>query len=213
MKKISALRMEEGRKKQVAVYFEGQRKALRLEVDTALKMGLAIGQVLTDEELNRLGERDHFYRAENAALHYLSYRPRSESEVKERLFKRGFTATEIDAVLSGLKEKGMLDDAAFAEFWKENRREFSPRSRLMTSVELAKKGVSRDVIESITGKLDDNENAYRAGIARARRIPTSDRNLFAKRLGDYLGRRGFGYGVVKDTVEKIWVEVGGVPGI
>jgi regulatory protein len=207
MKKITALKMEEGRKKRVAVYWEGQRRPLRLEVDTALKEGLTVGQEFSESELAHLTRLDLFYRTQNAALHFLSYRPRSESEVKSRLIRRGFTESEINAVLLKLKEQGLLSDTDFAEFWKENRQAFSPRSQFLTRLELKRKGVANEVIDEVVSSLDDSTNAYRAGMERARRITIADRNVFRKRLGDYLRRRGFSYGVINETVERIWREV------
>jgi SOS response regulatory protein OraA/RecX len=44
----------------------------------------------------------------------------------------------IRVVMARLKERGLLDDAAFAEFWKENRQEFSPRSQRLTGLERTK---------------------------------------------------------------------------
>jgi regulatory protein len=209
MKKIETIKIEEGRKKRVAIYFAGQRRPLRLEVDTALKGKLTVGRELTEDELSDLAKLDMFYRTQNAALNFLSYRPRSESEVKARLTRRGFTAVEIDAVLVKLREQGLVDDTGFAGLWTENRREFSPRSRFLTRMELRRKGVANDVIEGAVENLDDSENAYRAGLARARRLSIADKNIFRKRLGDYLRRRGFDFSVVNDTVERVWREVGG----
>jgi len=209
MKTIESLKIEEGGKKRVAVYFAGERKPLRVEVDTALKGGLTVGRELTEDELSDIARLDMFYRTQNAALNLLSYRPRSESEVKSRLIRRGFTADQIDAVLLRLREQGFIDDAGFAGLWAENRREFSPRSRFLTRMELRRKGVANEVIEVAVAGLDDSENAYRAGTAHARRLSIADKNIFRKRLGDYLRRRGFDFSVVNEAVERVWREVGG----
>lgn len=207
MKKITALKLEEGRKKRVAVYFEGRNRPLRLEVDTALKEKLSVGQELSEDALASLSKLDLFYRTRNAALHFLSYRPRSESEVKTRLFKHGFAASEIESVLEKLKEQGLINDTTFAEFWKDNRNTFRPQSKLMTRVELRRKGVANEVIDEVVGGLDDAEGAYRAGIVRARRIPVADRLVFRKRLGDYLRRRGFSFSVAHEAVTRILREM------
>lgn len=209
MKKIETIKIEEGRKKRVAVYFAGQRRPLRVEVDTALKGGLTVGRELTDAELFDLAKLDMFYRTQNAALNFLSYRPRSESEVKSRLTRRSFTTEQIDAVLVKLREQGLIDDTGFAGFWAENRREFSPRSRFLTRMELRRKGVANEVIDGVVAGLDDSENAYRAGLAYSRRLSIADKNIFRKRLGDFLRRRGFDFSVVNETVERVWREVGG----
>jgi len=54
--------------------------------------------------------------------------------------------------------------------------------------------------------VDDDESAYQAALRKARNLPLSDYQSFRRRLGEYLKRRGFGYGVINHTVERIWQE-------
>jgi len=143
-----------------------------------------------------------------AAYRYLSYRPRSESEIRERLQRRGFDAETIGAAIGQLGEQNLLNDGDFAQFWKENRESFSPRSQWLTGLELKRKGVTNDVIEQVVAGMDDGENAYRAALQKARRGAPTDYQSFRRRLGDYLRRRGFNYEVIGHTVEKVWQERG-----
>jgi len=55
--------------------------------------------------------------------------------------------------------------------------------------------------------VNDEDSAYQAAIAKARRLPAADYEGFRRRLGEYLKRRGFGYGVIKNTLKKVWEEV------
>jgi regulatory protein len=105
-----------------------------------------------------------------------------------------------------LKEQNLVDDTAFAEFWKENRQSFRPRSRRMTRLELRRKGVDSGVIDRIVAEIDDGDSAYRAAQPKARQMKAADYDVFRRRLGEYLRRRGFDYEVIKRTVEKIWQE-------
>ena len=67
-----------------------------------------------------------------------------------------------------------MDDAPSPSFWKENRQSFRPRSRRLTALELKRKGVDSAVIEPAVSELDDGESAYRAALARARRLAPAD---------------------------------------
>lgn len=207
MKKITALRIGKGRGKRVNVFLDG-KFAFSLEAEVAVKEGLRLGQELSASEIEALARSDHFHRCLNAAAHYLSYRPRSEFELRERLQQRGFEGDSVEAVLARLKEQGVVDDMAFAQFWEDNREAFSPRSRWLTKLELRRKGVADDIIDQVTDAIDDDNSAYRAALSKARSLPLSDRQGFCRRLGDYLKRRGFGYGVINHTVERVWQELG-----
>jgi regulatory protein len=211
MSKITRLTAGKSREKRVNVHLDG-KYAFSLLAEVVLKEGLRVGQELSDEQIEKLTGTDRYQRCLNAAIRFLGYRPRSEAEIKQRLQKHGFDGDLTDKALARLKEQGLVDDTAFARFWIDNRESFSPRSRRLTKLELQRKGLGNDIIEQVVGEVDDNDSAYRAALSKARRLSPSDYQVFRRRLGEHLGRRGFGYDVIKDTVERVWKEYTGVTG-
>jgi regulatory protein len=207
MSKITRMVAGKGREKRVNVYLDGEF-ALSLAAEVALKEGLSIGREITGDDLRALADADGYQRCLNAALRFLAYRPRSEAEVRQRLQKRGFEDGHIARVLARLKEQGLVDDAAFARYWLDNRESFSPRSRRLTGMELARKGLARDIIEDVLAGLDEGASAYRAALSKARHLSPADYEDFRRRLVAYLGRRGFGYDIVRETVARVWKECG-----
>ena len=147
-------------------------------------------------------------RAYEAALRFLSYRPRSSQEVRRRLASR-FTPEAVQETVRRLEEHGFLDDAAFAAFWRQSREAHRPRSTALIRRELMQKGVPRDVAEAAVTGLDDEHSAYRAAKRRERALRGLDEATFRRRLGDYLRRRGFSFGVAHGVVERLWEERGG----
>ncbi len=206
MRKITALRAGRGQRKRVNVSLDG-RFAFSMEAEITIKEGLQVGQELSTSQIEALARFDHFHRCLNTAAHYLSYRPRSEFELRERLHQRGFDDDSVEAVLAKLKEQGLVDDMAFAQFWKDNRESFSPRSQWLTKLELRQKGVASDIIDQIADTIDDEDSAYRAALSKARSLPLADYQSFRRRLGDYLKRRGFSYEVINHTIERLWPEL------
>lgn len=210
MSRVTAIRIGKGRRKRVKVFL-GDRFAFSLETEVAIKEGLQVGQELSANQVEALARSDHVQRCLNAAIHYLSYRSRSEFEVRGRLQQRGFDGDSIEMAIARLKEQGLVNDMDFARFWKENRDSFSPRSQWLTKLELRQRGVADDIIDQVVNTIDDDDSAYRAALSKARSLPRSDYQGFRRRLGGYLKRRGFGYGVVNHTVERLWQEGGVVP--
>jgi regulatory protein len=106
----------------------------------------------------------------------------------------------------------MLDDAAFARLWVENRNACRPRGPQALRQELYRKGIERDVVDAT---LYDDElvgDEYERALTLARgilsRYATSpDRATFQRRMGGYLQRRGFGYDIIKRIVDSLWHEV------
>ena len=152
------------------------------------------------KESSSLPETERAYRA---SLRFLSYRPRSRAEVRQRLARR-FTAHVVYQTLARLEDSGYLDDVAFARFWRENREAHRPRSAAMVKREIQQRGVARDVAEDAISGLDDEDSAYRAGYRRVRALHGLDQAAFRRRLSDYLSRRGFSFSVVRCAVERLW---------
>lgn len=206
MSKITALRASKHPNEQVTMFLDG-KLTIKMNAETVVKEGLEIGQELSAEQVEQLVRDLGLTQCLNTAYRYLSYRPRSEAEINERLQRRGFENNQIKIVINKLKEQNLLNDTAFAQFWKENREQFRPRSKRLTRLELKKKGVADDVISEVTGQIDDMESAYHAALGKAKRLPRQDFEVFRRRLGDYLKRRGFGYPVVSQTVKRTWKEL------
>ena len=206
MKKVTALRLGRGRGKRVNIYLD-DRFAFSLEAEVAVREGLKVGQELATDQIETLARLDSVQRCLNVATRYLSYRPRSESELRERLCQRGFDSDSVEVVLGRLREQGLVNDVDFAQFWQDNRQSFSPRSRWLTRLELRRKGVAEEIIDQVVSAASDDDSAYRAALGRARRLPVSDYQGFRRRLGGYLKRRGFSYGVINNTVEQLWQQM------
>ncbi|MBA7615515.1 Regulatory protein RecX [subsurface metagenome] len=206
MKRVTAIGEGKRRKKRVNVFLDG-RFAFSLEAEVAVKENLQVGQELSEGDIEALAGAELSQRCFDAALHYLGYRPRSESELRERLKRRGFDGDNVETVLVRLKEQGLVDDLAFAQFWKDNRQSFSPRSQWLVRHELKQKGVAEEVIDQVVADIDDEDSAYQAAMSKARSLSIADYQSFHRRLGEYLKRRGFGYGVINNTLKRVWGEV------
>jgi regulatory protein len=120
--------------------------------------------------------------------------------------EKGFGEDVVQTTLDKLQEKGYLDDYYFARLWIENRNTFRPRSSRLLTYELHQKGVADETIKQALEQFggDENELAYQAGIKKAIKCRDETKFDFRKKVGGFLGRRGFHYGIVKPTVEKLW---------
>jgi len=144
----------------------------------------------------------------NTAVRFLAQRPRSEYEVRQRLRRGGADEAVIDGVVGKLRTHGLLDDAAFAEYWVEQRQTFRPRGVRLLRAELAHKGIERalasDVAATVEGTAD--ADAYRAARGRANQLRALDERTFKSRLGQWLGRRGYDWATIEPVVERLWSE-------
>lgn len=204
MNVITALRIQQRDKERVSVFLDGEY-AFSITLIAAAQ--LRKGQELSTQEVEQLRSNDDVQRAVDHAARFLSYRPRSSTEVQRNLKKNSFEETVIERAIARLNELGYLDDTAFARYWLENRSTFKPRSSSALRYELRQKGVADSVIESVLPDVDDHAAAYRAGREKARRLRGLERAVFHKKLSGFLQRRGFNYGISRDVIQQIEAEL------
>ena len=129
-------------------------------------------------------------KAVSQAKRFLSYRSRSEAEVRAHLAKKHQTEI-VNIVVTMLSENGLLDDAKFAKDWHENRVKFRPRSAWLIARELRAKGVHTDIVEATVDSSMDEENAYNIGKHLSSKLASLDDKRLRRRLWMHLHRRGF----------------------
>jgi regulatory protein len=203
MRKISAIEVQKKRSNRVNIYLDGEF-AFGLELITAA--WLKVGQELEEKKIEQLQAEDARERAFQQALLFLSYRARSESEIRKNLQKHEIPESVIEETIERLRKDGLANDDQFARAWVENRSTFRPRSRRMMAMELRQKGLDDESTKSALESVDDEALAYEAAQKRAPRFKGLEWSEFRTKLSGFLARRGFSYSVIAPVVTRIWNE-------
>lgn len=140
------------------------------------------------------------------ACRFLSYRQRTEYELRRYLNKGGYEEA-IDSVMDRLKRAGLVNDRIFAESWIDERSGERGYGRRRLRMELIKLGIGKnltnDVLES---HYPENLEEVRAGSIAARQWPRisgktpRDRG---RKLYAFLLRRGFDAEASKNVVDAL----------
>jgi len=203
MKKITAIVAQKRRRDRVNIHLDGEF-AFGLARITA--GWLRVGQELDEKKIEQLQAEDAKERALQQALLFLSYRARSETEIRKNLQKHEIPEVVIEETLQRLRREGFANDEQFARVWVENRSTFRPRSRRMMAMELRQKGIDDEAMQPALQDIDDEALAYQAAQKRAPRFERLEWNEFRKKLSGFLARRGFSYSVISPVVTQIWNE-------
>jgi regulatory protein len=202
---VTAIKPHKKGKNRLHLFLDG-KLTLDLSPIVLEEAGVRAGQDLSSSEVERLKKADQNQRAMERARRYLVHRPRSEFEVRTSLERYGFENDVVTRTLDRLRRDGLVDDEAFAAFWKQNRMEFSSRSSRLMAQELKQKGIDPEIIEATIAGIDDEGEAYRAGLRKAHSLRTADFYEFRRKLGAFLHRRGFNYEAIGSIVDRLWQE-------
>ena len=137
--------------------------------------------------------QEKYDQAKNYALYLLSYRERSQQEIRDRLLKKGYSNDIANRVICRLSELNYLNDHRFSELWVRNRIKNYPRGRLLIKKELGNKGINPAVIEPIVDRLLSLDKELELGKILAqkwlKKRQTDDKLVL--RLKIYLHAKGF----------------------
>jgi regulatory protein len=106
---------------------------------------LHVGDAVSAAAVDKLLNDDQRLRCYDAAIRFLGVRPRSEREIRDRLAKHEFAPQVVDGVMEKLRRLDLVDDAAFAEYWIDQRQSHRPRGGRLLKQELRLKGVDVEV--------------------------------------------------------------------
>lgn len=141
-------------------------------------------------------------RAYTRALKYLSYRPRSEREIRDKLVKKQFDPMIIDQVIEKLKEDKFLDDTEFAQWWTEQRQTFRGKSKYVIKSELSEKGIDRNTIDTtLTNAKNDYETAKEFFQRKKRRFENHTGDEYIKKATGFLQRKGFSWDIISKILK------------
>ena len=208
MPTVTRLEPVGSRSDRVRVYLDGDA---RCEITPAVlgRLDLAEGRELSTDEVEELLAEAERRQALDAALEYLSHRPRSRAEVERHLGRKGFDEAAVAAAVERCRELDYLDDRAFAADFARDRIRLKPRGSLRIVMELRKKGVSeadaRAGVEAAFRDegVSDRELLERAARKRWESRRSDDPRVVRRRLWSYLRRRGFRTSEIRDVVEEL----------
>jgi regulatory protein len=197
----------------VNIYLDGAF-AFGLDEEVFLRHGLRKGDAV-DERLHRelLGAEEQA-KARTSALRYLSYRLRSEREIRAKLAEKEFAHEIIDRVVEQLRSAGLVDDRRFAAAFVHDARLRKATGARLLRQQLLAKGVPRalveDVVEEATERSAEQSAALGAarsllGRYRASRKPVDDATG-RRRVAQFLARRGFGWDVITPVLRTLFTD-------
>ena len=204
---VTALQSQVHDPDRVSMFIDGTF-AMGIARDVAEAFGLHTGQVLDEPALAQLTGQETLHRATATALTFLAYRPRSEGEIRQRLRRNEHTDEVIEQVLERLRGWRYVDDADFSRRWIENRAEHRPRGTRLLSQELRAKGVDPNLAAEAIDEAEINEldDALALARDRLRQLGGLDQITRERRLSGFLGRRGYGFDVIRETINQVRTE-------
>ncbi|GAB4218650.1 MAG: hypothetical protein Fur009_0480 [Candidatus Microgenomates bacterium] len=145
----------------------------------------------------------------NKAYFYLKFRPRTEKEIRDYLYKKiintHFSRADVEVVIEKLKDQDLINDEKFMDMYIKDRLNLKPKGKKILIKELENKGVPKELINKYfeNNNINEEELAKKILAKRVGRYFSLDRKKAKEKAYRFLLSRGFSYETAKKTIEDL----------
>ena len=178
--------------------------SLGIHEDVLVKYDLSVGMEVSDEFIQDVLMAEETSKTINYCLNRLSYRQRSERELRNSMVRKGYTEDNIETAIDYCKEHGYVDDLKFAESFVKDKMNLNKYGPERIKYDLMVKGVSRDIIDKVlvVDRDEQTEMAKDAASKKMRSYRKDNKKDIYRKLSGFLQRKGFTYDVISTVVRE-----------
>lgn len=211
MPQITQIQPQKRRKDRLNVFL-ADKFAFSISPDNLIIFKLKVGKNLQENEIKEILKKEMQNYLIDAALNFLSFRPRSVKETTDFLtrkvaklenlkFAEAKESSLIKNTINFLKKRNFLNDQEFAN-WLISARE-NTKGKKALKLELFQKGVKGDVLEKSLESFEENiKTAYKLIEKKLPRWSKLPRIEQKKKIYNYLAYRGFSHDTIKELFAK-----------
>lgn len=192
--------IKKGKKRLNAVYIDGE---FFNNIDSYILdiSGFSVGSEVSGAELKLLESKSNNRRAYSKALYLLGFRDYSEKEMQNKL-KLDFTDDAIENTIEKLKEQKFLDDEKFANKYADVLIFEKKFSKKMAVYELTKKGIDKQISESIVDNIDIDEKDQIKDLISRKYKDAYNNEKVKRRAIAFLQRHGYKIHDIFDVINN-----------
>jgi regulatory protein len=209
MSKITKITVQQKNKERFNIFLD-EEYAFAVYEATLLKFQLVKGKELDELDMEEILFSDQINKAYNAAVHYLSFRMRTEKEIEQYLKEKEYEAFVIKEIVVKLKEQGYLNDREFAVAYIRTQVNTTLKGRGVMEQELLEKGINKGIIEesleteySVETEL---EHAVKLVLKYAPKYKKDSFKIMIQKVEQALIRKGYSFSVIKIAMEEAELE-------
>ena len=208
MPTITKITQQKKNKERYNIFLD-EEYALSVDESLIIKYQLTKGLVIENGALNDLVHDDEVKKAFNRGLNFISFRMRSESELKKKLVEKEFSDNVIDEAIQKLKYYGFINDETFTASLIENQKTSSKKGPMAIRQELTKKGIDKNLQDEFLEIYNEEEQIEIASIVAEKlknQHSTKTPLQVKQKIQDTLTRKGFSFSITKQVIELMSFE-------
>lgn len=164
---------------------------------------LEIGKELTTKELDKIIEETQIAKGRDIAFKYISYKNRTEKEVKDKLLEKDYSEEVIENILETLREYNYVNDEKYAIDMQKELINFKMYGEYRIRQILFQKGINKEIVDCLEY---DYEKMYNNAI---KLLKSKYKNISPdykekQKIFGFLTRKGYSYDIIKESYEEVF---------
>ena len=172
-----------------------------IDLNTVYDYGLRKGLEIRREKMEEICRKSQVERAKSRGIWLLSMRAYSAAMLAKKLYA-DCEKEAVDTAICELIELGLIDDTAYAKALAAELCEYRHMSRRNIRFELNKRGIDRDIIDSVVEELPEDEIPAILEIIRQKYSNCFDDEKGRRRMFSGRVRKGYNYDDIKHALDE-----------
>ena len=182
---------------------DGQQTSYITE-DTIVRFMLSRDKVISNDELTEIQNFAQFSYGKNLALYHLSFKARTEKEVREYLDKYDIEDTIASQVITNLKEDNWINDHQYTYSIINANQLSGDKGPYLLTQKLTQKGVAKSTIEEVLKDFDYTEVAQRVAEKLLKKYTGKlPARALQEKIIQNLTNKGFSYSDAKGAFDNL----------
>ena len=195
------------KKKRLYLVEIDKKESLYVTEDTIVKYMLTKEMALSKDQLEDIKNFAQFSHGKNLALYFISFKQRTEKEVRDYLFKHEINPHIIPQIIDNLKKDHWIDDYKLLESLAQQNLNSGDKGAYALKQKWLQKGCEKQVIDEVLTQFDFSEVAIKVTSKLLRKyqgkLPTKS---LKDKLIQNLINKGFSFQESKNAINQLELE-------
>ncbi|MBC8455665.1 RecX family transcriptional regulator [bacterium] len=186
------------------IFVDG-RFCFSIDENILTESDLSVNDSIQEQEIENLKNQDENWQAWRKSCDLLNRRMYSSGEIRDRLFRKGFSETSIQFAIQKLLKNDYLNDEEFATVFVREKLRLKQWGFFRIKMELKKRWITDEIIEKIFSDIEDlkgieTENLSNLISKSALKYDLTDVKE-KQRIIHWLQRRGYSINLILENLK------------
>ena len=205
MNKITKIEVQKRNKDRVNVFVD-ESFAFAISAEILYKEGLKVDQVIDLEKVEKVAREDSFVKCKGSALRMIERSYKTQKEIGDKLFLKGYDKETIERTMEFLKEYKFVNDEAYLNMYIKDKIKGQGKNKI--KYDLMKKGIKDTEVYEAISNIDEEEELETAKILALKKYniikkSESDKYKISQKLYRFLISKGYNYDLAQKAIKEI----------